>query len=184
MPSARSRVQPSARSRCARNVMRGAARSRRATKPANRFSTIIARRSSPARSIMPTANSATRFTTGARSCRARCTRTASLAATATIRIAESCARKATRFAPPVICRANTTRRHTTTTSPPVPAPLVSAATCRPTTYMVVDPRHDHSLRVPRPDLSVKFGTPNACNGCHTNRDARWAANASEPMVWT
>jgi Tfp pilus assembly protein PilF len=44
-----------------------------------------------------------------------------------------------------------------------------------TTYMVVDPRRDHSLRVPRPDLSVKFGTPNACNGCHTNRDARWAA---------
>jgi hypothetical protein len=44
-----------------------------------------------------------------------------------------------------------------------------------TTYMVVDPRRDHSLRVPRPDLSVKLGTPNACNGCHTNRDARWAA---------
>ena len=43
-----------------------------------------------------------------------------------------------------------------------------------TTYMVVDLRHDHSLRVPRPDLSVKLGTPNACNGCHTNRDARWA----------
>jgi len=44
-----------------------------------------------------------------------------------------------------------------------------------TTYMVVDPRHDHSLRIPRPDLSVKFATPNACNRCHTNRDARWAA---------
>jgi Tfp pilus assembly protein PilF len=44
-----------------------------------------------------------------------------------------------------------------------------------TTYMVVDPRRDHSLRLPRPDLSVKLGTPNACNGCHTNRDARWAA---------
>jgi Tfp pilus assembly protein PilF len=44
-----------------------------------------------------------------------------------------------------------------------------------TTYMVVDPRHDHSLRVPRPDLSVQLSTPNACNGCHTNRDARWAA---------
>jgi Tfp pilus assembly protein PilF len=41
--------------------------------------------------------------------------------------------------------------------------------------MVVDPRRDHSLRVPRPDLSVQLGTPNACNGCHTNRDARWAA---------
>ena len=45
-----------------------------------------------------------------------------------------------------------------------------------TTYMVIDPRRDHSLRVPRPDLSAKFGTPNACNGCHTNRDARWAAS--------
>jgi hypothetical protein len=41
--------------------------------------------------------------------------------------------------------------------------------------MVVDRRRDHSLRVPRPDLSVTLGTPNACNGCHTNRDARWAA---------
>jgi Tfp pilus assembly protein PilF len=44
-----------------------------------------------------------------------------------------------------------------------------------TTYMVVDPRRDHSLRVPRPDLSVKFGPPNACNDCHRNRDAQWAA---------
>jgi Tfp pilus assembly protein PilF len=44
-----------------------------------------------------------------------------------------------------------------------------------TTYMVVDPRADHSLRVPRPDVSVRLGTPNACNGCHTERDARWAA---------
>jgi Tfp pilus assembly protein PilF len=44
-----------------------------------------------------------------------------------------------------------------------------------TTYMVVDPRHDHSLRVARPDLSVKLGTPNPCNGCHTNRDSRWTA---------
>jgi predicted CXXCH cytochrome family protein len=44
-----------------------------------------------------------------------------------------------------------------------------------TTYMVVDPRRDHSLRVPRPDLSVNLGTPNACNDCHRDRDARWAA---------
>jgi predicted CXXCH cytochrome family protein len=43
------------------------------------------------------------------------------------------------------------------------------------TYMVVDPRHDHSLRIPRPDLSVALGTPNACTNCHANRDARWAA---------
>ena len=32
--------------------------------------------------------------------------------------------------------------------------------------MDVDKRRDHSLRVPRPDLSVELGTPNACSGCH------------------
>ena len=35
-----------------------------------------------------------------------------------------------------------------------------------TTYMQVDPRRDHSIRVPRPDLSVDLGTPNACSRCH------------------
>jgi predicted CXXCH cytochrome family protein len=33
-------------------------------------------------------------------------------------------------------------------------------------FMEVDPRRDHSFRVPRPDLSVKLRTPNACTGCH------------------
>jgi tetratricopeptide (TPR) repeat protein len=46
---------------------------------------------------------------------------------------------------------------------------------RERTYMVVDPRGDHSFRVPRPDLSVKLGTPNACNDCHGDRSAQWAA---------
>jgi predicted CXXCH cytochrome family protein len=46
---------------------------------------------------------------------------------------------------------------------------------RERTYMVVDPRSDHSFRVPRPDLSVTLGTPNACNGCHDDRSAEWAA---------
>jgi len=44
-----------------------------------------------------------------------------------------------------------------------------------TTYMVVDPRRDHSFRVPRPDLSVSIGTPNACNGCHEDESTEWAA---------
>ena len=43
------------------------------------------------------------------------------------------------------------------------------------TYMVVDPRHDHSFRIPRPDRSVTLGTPNACNQCHADRTAEWAA---------
>jgi predicted CXXCH cytochrome family protein len=45
------------------------------------------------------------------------------------------------------------------------------------TYMQVDPRRDHSIRIPRPDLSVELGTPNACNRCHTEKDAQWAAEA-------
>jgi len=42
-------------------------------------------------------------------------------------------------------------------------------------YMVVHARHDHSLRVPRPDLSVRLGTPNACESCHRERTPKWAA---------
>ena len=45
------------------------------------------------------------------------------------------------------------------------------------TYMVVDPRRDHSLRIPRPDLSVALGVPNACNTCHTEQSAAWAAES-------
>lgn len=43
-------------------------------------------------------------------------------------------------------------------------------------YMIVDPRRDHSLRVPRPDLTVTIGTPNACNTCHSDKSPEWAAN--------
>ncbi len=45
------------------------------------------------------------------------------------------------------------------------------------TYMVVDPRRDHSFRVPRPDLTVSIGTPNACGTCHADEGAEWAAQA-------
>jgi hypothetical protein len=44
-------------------------------------------------------------------------------------------------------------------------------------YMGVDGRRDHALRVPRPDLSVKLGTPNACTDCHAPKTPRWAADA-------
>ena len=45
------------------------------------------------------------------------------------------------------------------------------------TYMIVHVRHDHSIRVPRPDLSATLGTPNACTLCHADRAADWAARA-------
>jgi tetratricopeptide (TPR) repeat protein len=45
------------------------------------------------------------------------------------------------------------------------------------TYMGIQKRPDHSLRVPRPDLSEKSNSPNACNTCHTDKSAPWAAEA-------
>ena len=62
---------------------------------------------------------------------------------------------------------------------PVASAGASCANCHmpETTYMVVDPRRDHSMRVPRPDLSVMMGTPNACNQCHTDQSADWALTA-------
>ena len=36
-------------------------------------------------------------------------------------------------------------------------------------------RRIHAFRVPRPDLAVRTGAPDACTDCHAGRDARWAA---------
>jgi len=44
-------------------------------------------------------------------------------------------------------------------------------------YMGNDLRYDHTFRVPRPDLSVTYSTPNACNNCHKNQSAKWATDA-------
>tara|TARA_R110002096_G_scaffold321691_1_gene515836 strand:- start:576 stop:2837 length:2262 start_codon:yes stop_codon:yes gene_type:complete len=41
-------------------------------------------------------------------------------------------------------------------------------------YMGNDFRRDHSFRVPRPDLSLKYGSPNACTVCHEDKDDKWA----------
>lgn len=59
-------------------------------------------------------------------------------------------------------------------------------------YMVVDARRDHSIRVPRPDVSLDLGTPNACASCHLDRSKsdKWksypawldAANAGDPVA--
>ena len=44
-------------------------------------------------------------------------------------------------------------------------------------YMVVDPRRDHSMRVPRPDLSAELGTPDACSDCHADKGIEWSVKA-------
>ena len=42
-------------------------------------------------------------------------------------------------------------------------------------YMGIDYRPDHSLRIPRPDLSKKLGTPNGCStsDCHGDKPLEW-----------
>ena len=41
-------------------------------------------------------------------------------------------------------------------------------------YMGIDFRRDHSFRIPRPDLSIKHNTPNACNDCHADKSFQWS----------
>ena len=48
-----------------------------------------------------------------------------------------------------------------------------------TTYMQRHPRHDHSFSIPDPKLTQELGVPNACNRCHTDKDADWAIGANK-----
>jgi predicted CXXCH cytochrome family protein len=47
-------------------------------------------------------------------------------------------------------------------------------------YTVVSLRsrmRDHAIGVPSPENTRRFGIPNACNACHSDKDAGWAASA-------
>ncbi|MCY1416746.1 putative PEP-CTERM system TPR-repeat lipoprotein [compost metagenome] len=52
------------------------------------------------------------------------------------------------------------------------------------TYMVVDPRRDHSFRRPRPDLDAQTDSPDACTACHKDKEPVWAAKAIEGWFGT
>lgn len=45
------------------------------------------------------------------------------------------------------------------------------------TYMVVDPRRDHSFPIPRPELSREVGSPDPCTGCHVDMTPEEASEA-------
>lgn len=51
-----------------------------------------------------------------------------------------------------------------------------------TVYMGVDSRRDHSMRIPRPDITGPIGAPNACNSCHTDKTAAWSASAIQSWL--
>jgi len=44
----------------------------------------------------------------------------------------------------------------------------------PTTEFARMERSDHSMRPPTPATTLAFGSPNACNLCHSDEDAAWA----------
>jgi tetratricopeptide (TPR) repeat protein len=56
-----------------------------------------------------------------------------------------------------------------------------AATCvschMPVTEFARMRRTDHSMRPPAPAASLAFGSPNACNLCHADKDAAWTDQA-------
>jgi tetratricopeptide (TPR) repeat protein len=48
-----------------------------------------------------------------------------------------------------------------------------------TAYMQRHWRHDHGFTTPDPLLTKQLGIPNACNRCHTDKDADWALSAGD-----
>lgn len=46
-------------------------------------------------------------------------------------------------------------------------------------YMQIDARLDHKIFIPRPDLSTKLNTPDACSSCHADKTKSWVVNAFE-----
>jgi len=41
-------------------------------------------------------------------------------------------------------------------------------------YMGIDMRADHSIRIPAPAISAQVGAPDACTTCHTDKSTEWA----------
>lgn len=48
-----------------------------------------------------------------------------------------------------------------------------------TVYMQRHWRHDHGFTIPDPLLTKEHGIPNACNGCHQDKDVEWSLAATE-----
>jgi tetratricopeptide (TPR) repeat protein len=51
-------------------------------------------------------------------------------------------------------------------------------------YMGVDLRHDHSFRIPRPDLRLALGSPDTCTDCHADQTVEWSVEAAERWYGT
>jgi tetratricopeptide (TPR) repeat protein len=59
------------------------------------------------------------------------------------------------------------------------SPTPTCVDCHMTehTVMSIDAQRDHGFHLPRPDLTLRIGTPNACGVCHAKRGEEWAAQS-------
>jgi predicted CXXCH cytochrome family protein len=74
------------------------------------------------------------------------------------------------------CHATTYEAWEHTRHPPSSAGAQCVGCHMPVTvFMKRDPRHDHAFTLPDPDATLALGIPNACNRCHEDRPASWAA---------
>ena len=48
-------------------------------------------------------------------------------------------------------------------------------------FMAKDFRRDHSFRIPRPDLTAKYQTPNACSSCHSTKSMEWVLKSYKKL---
>lgn len=73
------------------------------------------------------------------------------------------------------CHADQVSRGSAHTHHPAASEASRCVSCHmPTTEFARMRRSDHSMRPPAPAATLAFGSPNACNLCHRERDARWA----------
>ena len=73
------------------------------------------------------------------------------------------------------CHADKVNHPTEHTRHPVEGSADRCISCHmPTTSFARMNRSDHSMLPPAPSATIAFKSPNACNLCHTDRDAAWA----------
>ncbi|NUN94800.1 MAG: tetratricopeptide repeat protein [Candidatus Omnitrophica bacterium] len=73
------------------------------------------------------------------------------------------------------CHEERVRNATEHTHHPADSPGNLCISCHmPSTDFARMRRSDHSMRPPMPSASMAFGSPNACNLCHSDKDAAWA----------
>jgi len=73
------------------------------------------------------------------------------------------------------CHAERVQNATNHTHHPVGTPGNQCISCHmPMTEFARMLRSDHSMRPPTPATTIAYNSPNACNICHTNKDAAWA----------